>query len=116
MNPELKHAHYNEFHFESLKGEEMNAIYSDSRCVLDSAQAGQLGLTIRVLEALGAKKKLITTNEDIINYDFYKPENIYVYKGRIDLDDPFFEEEYKEVDQEIYEKYSLRNWLKEIIK
>ena len=56
MNPELKHAHYNEFHFESLKGEEMNAIYSDSRCVLDSAQAGQLGLTIRVLEALGQRR------------------------------------------------------------
>ena len=62
-----------------------------------------------------AKKKLITTNEDVVNYDFYRPENIYVYKGKIDLGDIFFEEDYKEVDQEIYEKYSLRSWLKEIV-
>ena len=83
--------------------------------VLDSAQDGQLGLTIRVLEALGAKKKLITTNKDVVNYDFYKPENIYVYKGKIDLDNVFFKSEYKDVERAVYEKYSLRSWLKEIV-
>ena len=85
MNNELRKAKYNEFHYVPLKGKDMNDVYETSRCVLDSAQDGQLGLTIRVLEALGAKKKLITTNEDVINYDFYKPENIYVYEGKIDL-------------------------------
>lgn len=115
MNIELRKAHYKEFHYVPLKGKEMDSVYEASRCVLDSAQAGQLGLTIRVIEALGAKKKLITTNEDVVNYDFYRPENIYVYKGKIDLGDIFFEEDYKEVDQEIYEKYSLRSWLKEIV-
>ena len=93
----------------------MNEVYEASRCVLDSAQDGQLGLTIRVLEALGAKKKLITTNEDIVNYDFYCPENIYLYDGKIDMNNVFFKEDYKEVSQGIYEKYSLRSWLKEII-
>ena len=115
MNKELRGAKYSEFHFEPLTGQKMNDVYEASRCVLDSAQAGQLGLTIRVLEALGAKKKLITTNEDIVNYDFYRPENIYVYEGHIDLDNVFFKEEYKEVDKEIYEKYSLRSWLKKIV-
>lgn len=115
MNKELRGAKYSEFHFEPLTGQKMNDVYETSRCVLDSAQAGQLGLTIRVLEALGAKKKLITTNKDIVNYDFYRPENIYVYEGHIDLDNVFFKEEYKEVDKEIYEKYSLRSWLKKIV-
>lgn len=115
MNKELRGAKYSEFHYEPLTGQKMNDVYEASRCVLDSAQAGQLGLTIRVLEALGAKKKLITTNEDIVNYDFYRPENIYVYEGHIDLDNVFFKEEYKEVDKEIYEKYSLRSWLKKIV-
>ena len=113
-NPELKHAKINEFHFKPLHSEEMNEVYVESRCVLDSPQDGQLGLTIRVLEALGAKKKLITTNEDIVNYDFYRPENIYVYKDRFDKNSSFFTEPYKEIDDEIYEKYALRNWLKEI--
>lgn len=115
MNKELRRAKYNEFHYVPLKGKEMNNVYETSRCVLDSAQDGQLGLTIRVLEALGAKKKLITTNEDVINYDFYKPENIYVYEGKIDLENVFFTHEYKEVSKEVYEKYSLRSWLKEIL-
>lgn len=114
-NKELRKAKYKEFHYEPLKGKEMNDVYEASRCVLDSAQDGQLGLTIRVLEALGAKKKLITTNEDIVNYDFYRPENIYVYNGEIDLNNIFFKEEYKEIDSSIYEKYSLRSWLKEIM-
>lgn len=115
MNKELRKAKYSEFHYVPLKGKEMNSIYEMSRCVLDSAQDGQLGLTIRVLEALGAKKKLITTNEDIVNYDFYRPENIYVYRGKIDMNDTFFKEEYKKVDMQIYKKYSLRSWLKEIV-
>lgn len=115
MNEELRGAKYNEFHYVPLEGEEMNGIYESSRCVLDSAQDGQLGLTIRVFESLGAKKKLITTNEDIVNYDFYRPENIYVYEGKIDLENVFFKEDYIDVEKEVYEKYSLRSWLKQIV-
>jgi hypothetical protein len=116
MNPELHKAKYREFHFESLSGKQMDDTYSDSRCVLDSAQAGQLGLTIRVLEALGAKKKLITTNEDVVNYDFYRRENIYVYDGtQVNLNDPFFTQSYQDLDEDVYEKYSLRSWLKTML-
>lgn len=115
INKELRSAKYSEFHFKPLKGSEMNNVYEASRCILDSAQSGQSGLTIRVLESVGAKKKLITTNEDIVNYDFYRPENIYLYEGEIDLNNVFFKEDYCELDQKIYEKYSLRNWLKEIV-
>ena len=115
MNRELRHAHYNELHYKSLRVEEMKLIYSESRCVLDSPQDGQIGLTIRVIEALGARKKLITTNEDIINYDFYTEENIYVYDGKsFDFNAPFFTKPYRQINQDIYEKYSLRNWLREM--
>ena len=82
---------------------------------MDSAQEGQNGLTIRVIEALGAKKKIITTNQDIVNYDFYCPENIYIYNGKINLDSIFFHSDYKIIDEKIYNKYSLSNWLKEVI-
>lgn len=116
INPELRHAHYGEFHFDPLSGDKMDWVFANSKCVLDSAQAGQIGLTIRVLEALGAKKKLITTNEDVMNYDFYREENIYVYKGEFDFTSKFFNEPYQEVEQSIYEQYSLRSWLTEILK
>lgn len=115
LSPEFKNACKKDFHFVPLKGEEMDELIIKSRCILDSPQAGQTGLTIRVLEALGAKKKLITTNEDVRNYDFYRPENIYVYKDEFDLTDIFFSSEYCEIESEIYENYSLRSWLKKII-
>jgi hypothetical protein len=67
VNKEFRKAHYNDFHYTPLKGKELDLIYESSRCVLDSAQEGQLGLTIRVIEALGVKKKIITTNEDVVN-------------------------------------------------
>ena len=114
-NKEFGKARYHEFHFEPLADEVFKDIYSNSRCVLDSPQANQVGLTIRIFEAVGARKKIITTNEDIINYDFYHEENIYIYKGYMDLENVFFKKNYKEIDQEIYEKYSLRNWLKVIL-
>lgn len=114
-NKELKNAHYRDFHYVPLKEKEMYDVYRTSRCVLDSAQAGQVGLTIRIMEAIGAKKKIITTNEDIVNYDFYHPENIYVYNGEIAFNDIFFTEEYREIESEIYKKYSLQHWLEEIL-
>ena len=113
INTELRKSHYSEFHFKPLLGEEMNSIYSESKCVLDSAQAGQKGLTIRVIEALGASKKIITTNTDVLNYDFYCEENIYVYNGgEFDYKSPFFTKPYKQLEEKIYKKYSLKNWLK----
>ena len=54
-------------------------------------------------------------NEDVVNYDFYRPENIYVYDGQVDLNNVFFKSEYVDVESEIYKKYSLRSWLSKII-
>lgn len=114
-NIELRKSHYNEFHYNPLNGEEMNRIISQSRCILDSPQDGQTGLTIRVLEALGAKKKLITTNPYVKSYDFYREENIYVYNGKFDYKSKFFCEPYANIDRSIYEKYALRNWIKKLM-
>lgn len=115
-DPEFKYAKIDEFHFIPLRGAEIDDLLINSRCILDSAQDGQIGLTIRVLEALGARKKLITTNTDIINYDFYREENIYVYNGFIDLNAKFFKKPYTEIDVDVYRKYSLNSWLNELVK
>lgn len=116
FNPEFKNAHYSEFHFTPLNGKEIDKLYSESNIILDSPQKGQNGLTIRVIETLGAKKKLITTNKDVINYDFYRPENIYIYQGSFDFNHPFFKEKYQHINKNIYEKYSLKNWLTYVLR
>lgn len=109
--PEYKGAAFSEFEHEKLPGEKMLRIFEQSDCILDAPQKDQTGLTIRTIECLGAKKKLITTNADIVNYDFYNKNNILVYDGEINEKSPFFTTDYKELPDEIYRKYSLRSWL-----
>ena len=112
---EYKNVKYKDLNNKKLSSEEIMDIFKNSKCIFDSPQEGQSGLTIRTLECIGAKRKLITTNKDNINYDFYNPKNIYVYEDGFDKDSIFFKCEYEEIDKDIYEKYSLKSWLKEMI-
>ena len=113
---EYKKAKLNNFNFEKVSVDKMTRIFKESRCVFDAPQFGQSGLTIRTIECLGAKKKLITANKDIKNYDFYCEENILIYDENFDCNSKFFTENYKELPKEIYNKYSLRSWIKYILK
>lgn len=111
LSKEYKKAKYKDFESKKLSFDEVMNVLMESRCILDAPQAGQTGLTIRTIECLGAKRKLITTNKDVKKYDFYNPRNIYVYDGEIDPNNEFFENDYEEVDEKIYKKYSLVNWI-----
>ena len=114
-SPEYKKASFSEFKTKKLKGSEITDIFTKSYCILDAPQEGQIGLTIRTIECLGAKKKIITTNSDIKNYDFYDECNIWVYGDKIDRNSPFFTEKYRDLPVEIYKRYSLRSWITTII-
>lgn len=113
--PEYKGVKYADFQTKKMSAEEIAGIISESKCVLDAPQGGQRGATIRTIECLGAKRKLITTNPDIVNYDFYRKENIYVYDGEVDINNPFFTQPYRELPEELYKKYSLHSWLKTLL-
>ena len=111
--PEYKKAKLSEFENEKIAPQQMMEVFEKSRCVLDSPQGGQTGLTIRTLECLGAKKKMVTSNADIKYYDFYDETNILIFEAGkpVDTNSPFFAAPYKELPPNLYGKYSLRNWL-----
>lgn len=111
---EYKNVKLSNLKMEKISSNEMMNIFSKSRCILDAPQEGQTGLTMRSIECLGAKRKLITTNKDIVNYDFYCPENILVFDDNWEKNTVFFNSEYKEINKYTYYKYSLRNWLKTV--
>ena len=111
FNKEFKDARIKEFNFKPVSNDELMDLIKNSKCILDSAQENQVGLTIRVIEAVGAKRKLITTNKDVVNYNFYCPENIYIYDGEFDFSNVFFNKEYKELNEKIYNQYSIDVWL-----
>jgi hypothetical protein len=90
-----------------------------SNIIVDIHKYGiQDGLTFRVFESIGFRKKLITTNQDIKTYDFYDPNNIFVIEDHknINVPDSFFKTPYKDIPQEIYSKYTVPMWLDQILK
>lgn len=110
-----KNTEIKDFNFESISKEKVLDIISNSKVILDIQHPKQVGLTMRTIEMLGMKKKLITTNKNIEKYDFYNFNNINIIDRNnpvLDLD--FIRNEYKEIDTDIYTKYSIENWLGEI--
>lgn len=88
----------------------------NATCLLDIQRKDQKGLSFRPYEAIGNHKKLITTNPEIQSYDFYHPNNILVIDPeKIKIPKDFLETDYQALPQEIYEKYTLRNWVKKIL-
>ncbi|MGL4391953.1 MAG: hypothetical protein ACRCSK_00730 [Fusobacteriaceae bacterium] len=104
----------------SLSLEENYKYISESKAILEvghtEAKKKQGGLSMRALDALGNKKKLVTTYDIIKNYDFYDPQNIFVLeKDNFNIPKSFFETQHKEVSKEIYEKYCVENWIKTLL-
>ena len=96
--------------------EDVNALVAECNVLLDIHRKGQDGLSFRVFESLGNKKKLITTNADIRHYDFYNPENILILdKDNINIPVSFFEKHYTDIPEHIYKKYVVGNWVKTIL-
>lgn len=104
------------FTTERKTGKEIASIIEQTRVVIDIEAPSQNGLTMRTIEMLGLKKKLITTNKDIVNYDFYNPNNICVIsRENPHLSDGFANSPYVDVPREIYNKYYLNSWILDVL-
>lgn len=109
---EFYQSYKQDFKYEKLSSREIAEIVSSSKCVLDIHHPNQSGLTMRTLEMIGMKMKIITTNADIRNYDFFHPNNIMV----IDREHPvvekdFFALNYIDIAPDIYNYYHITNWI-----
>ncbi|WP_289658038.1 hypothetical protein [Flavobacterium panacagri] len=95
--------------------DDVNKYVDDSKFLLDIHRKEQNGLTFRVFESIGLQKKLITTNPNIVNYDFYNPKNILVIdEENIEFDADFFISPYEPIPEDIYKKYTLENWIETV--
>ena len=98
----------NKITFKSLQHSEIINLYKKSKAVLDINHPFQTGLTMRTFEALGAGRKLITTNPYVKEYPFYNPQNILVIdRENVILNKDFFETDFVKMDTESLHKMSL---------
>lgn len=94
---------------------EIVAHSGNTQIILDIHHRNQSGLSFRPFEAMGLKKKLITTNPHIKTYDFYNPNNIFIWTNTtLSVPDSFFTTPYTEIPIAIRQKYTLENWVHSI--
>lgn len=104
------------FSFNKMSADDIAKIVNESRIILDIQHPKQTGLTIRTIEMIGMNKKLITTNKNIKKYDFYNKNNIMVVeRDNIQIPNNFFTTPYVPLPEEIYNKYSFKSWILEVL-
>lgn len=95
--------------------ESVGELVKRSRIILDIAKPGQAGLSFRFFEAMAARKKVITNNKSVVDYDFYNPANILVIdEANPVIPERFMTEPYVDVPEHIYRKYTLQEWVKTV--
>ena len=70
---------------------------------------------MRTVELIGMKKKMITTNSQVKEYDFYHPSNVCVIdRNAPGVPDEFWDAPYVELSDSVFSRYSIRSFLKEL--
>lgn len=90
-------------------------IVRHSGVLLDIVQKGQQALTMRVMEAIYFSKKLITNNQDIVHYDFYCKQNIFVLPddlSQFSIKDvkAFLKEPFAAYPESVLNRYDFEYW------
>ena len=113
--PNKPHSDYLEILDKQKSIQEVAALIMKSKILVEIQRTEQVGLSFRIFEALGHRKKLITTNKDIVNYDFYHPQNILVVdENSIVIPDEFVDTPYFELDEKILDSYRIKNWVNKV--
>lgn len=110
-------ARLGDFYFDHLPYAEVLRVMQGSVAVLDIEHPGQRGLTMRTFEVIGARKKLITTNREVIHYPFYSPERIQVIDRQApSIATDFLAAPAEPIPSHILATYSLDGWIDDLFR
>jgi len=114
--PEFSGTWPKDFFFAPLPYSDVIRVFQSSVAVVDIEHPGQRGLTMRTLEVIGANKKLITTNERIINYPFFSPDRIQVVDRMApNLTEHFLKTAPGPLPQVLLDKFSIDGWIDDLL-
>lgn len=102
--------------FKSLSIKEVYDLYAKSKIVIEITSKTQTGYTMRSIDCLVNRCKLITNNKYLTEADFYSQKNIFVLNNEdINIPNNFINSSYKEIDNKIINNYSIDKWLLDTI-
>ncbi len=117
INKEYAQIQRQDIQHNSVSRKDLINYMQHSNIIVDYTNPNQTGFTMRSIECLGAKRKLITNNKEILKASFFCPDNIWVYdEDQFDIPEEFLAQPYCELEQEIYEQYSITSWVNDIFK
>ena len=100
-----------------LSHKEILKLFNFSNVIIDFPSSFQSGLTMRTFETLGAGKKLITTNKNILTEPFYNPEYISVIDPeKLDIDLDFITNVPTISIKDQMKDYSIESYLMKLLK
>lgn len=104
-----------DFIFKPISHQELSALVSRAKAVLDIERAVQTGFTMRTLEILGSARKLVTTNTSILDANFYDERNIRIVdRAHPSVPTEFLKSPAVTVADSIVSRYSVSTWVDEI--
>ncbi|QJX45948.1 hypothetical protein HMJ29_02935 [Hymenobacter taeanensis] len=97
--------------FKPMSRKEYLALFNKSKAIVDVSNAKQTGLAMRVIDAIGTGKKVLTTNKWVTKEPSFNPDQIAIIDlNNIELPPSFLE---KEIEASTAD-YSLDKWLENI--
>jgi hypothetical protein len=97
--------------FKRMDKEEYIRLFNASNCIVDITTESQSGLAMRVLDTVGAGKKLITNNTYIPREPYYSPQQICI----IDPDNFDVPAEFFRLETFTKVNYSIDLWIDRIL-
>ena len=105
---------YKQVKFKSLTLDEISEIMSRSNVIVDINRKMQRGMTMRSIETLGAKKKLLTTNNVNDIKGIFPSDSVgYLERENVELDIHFLKNNVSK-KKFLNSNYSVEGWLKKI--
>lgn len=111
-NPAFKQLNMAWISFELMTPTEVAKLNMSSKAVLDYTDKRQCGLSMRTIESIGLKRKLITNNLSVQDYDFYKDGNVLLLKIENEgtkIPEIWLNREYND-NKSVRSRYSLQFW------
>lgn len=88
-----------------------------SRSILNVTMEGQEGMTMRDMESMFFGVKLLTTNKNVINFDMYFPENVFIVDGlNINGLPTFLKKEMVKVPDNVKKRHTIEHYIETITK
>jgi hypothetical protein len=116
FDPAFRKARKDEFVFHSLGKDQVMALIARARIVVDIERPVQTGYTMRTMEMLGGRRKLITTNPKITEASFFQPSNhLYIDREHPVVPQAFMESAWQSVPEKEVARFSLDGWLDEVL-